>query len=147
MKHSETKNIVLLNQRQNIKVKDGKENKTRIKISDFYKWYSSNTVDIKLARYFFLVYSFFLDFRSGSFSYISAKRAVKNLYRNNGLLRWEIFIDSPMIILGLFLILWSSCLIFEGRSGGSGPSFTDFVSLIKCDYFKKPFSLRLSQSY
>ena len=52
MKHSETKNIVLFIQRQNIKVKDGKENKTRIKISEFYKWYSSNTIDIKLAKYF-----------------------------------------------------------------------------------------------
>ena len=37
MKHSETKNIVLFNHRQNIKVKDGKENKTRINISEFYK--------------------------------------------------------------------------------------------------------------
>ena len=27
------------------------------------------------------------------------------------------------------------------------PFFRDFVSLIKCDYCKKPFSLRLSQSY
>ena len=52
MKYSETKNIVLLNQRQSIEVKDWRENKARIKISEFYKWYSSNTVDIKLARYF-----------------------------------------------------------------------------------------------
>ena len=60
MKRSETKNIVLFNQRQNINVKDWKENKTRIKISEFYKWYSSNTVDIKLARYFIFSLFFLL---------------------------------------------------------------------------------------
>ena len=30
--------------------KSKQENKTRIKISEFYKWHSSNTVDIKLGR-------------------------------------------------------------------------------------------------
>ena len=96
---------ILFNQRQNINVKDWKENKTRIKISEFYKWYSSNTVDIKSARYLIFSLFFFVDFRSGSFSYISAKSAVKYLYKSNGLPRWKVFIDSPMIILGLFLVL------------------------------------------
>ena len=41
------KSIFLFDQRQNIKIK---ENNTRINTSEFYKWYSSNTVDIKLGR-------------------------------------------------------------------------------------------------
>ena len=40
----------LFNQRQNIKIK---EYKARIKISEFYKLYSSNSADIKLGRRYF----------------------------------------------------------------------------------------------
>ena len=56
--------------------KNRKESETRIKISEFYKWYSSNMVDIKSARYFISgLFMFFLDFSSSSFSYISDKMA------------------------------------------------------------------------
>ena len=41
------KSIFLFNIRQNIKIN---ENNTRTKTSEFCKWYSSNTVDIKLGR-------------------------------------------------------------------------------------------------
>ena len=40
--------------------KSRKESKTRIKISEFYKWYSSNMVDIKSARYFISGLFYFL---------------------------------------------------------------------------------------
>ena len=76
MKHSETKNIVLFNQRQNINVKDRKENKTRIKLSDLYKWYSSNTVDIKLARY--LIFSLFF--------FLTSEAALSAIFQPKGLL-------------------------------------------------------------
>ena len=51
------KSIFLFNQRQNIKIK---ENNTRIKASEFYKWYSSNTVDIKLGtrRYLYIKWKY-----------------------------------------------------------------------------------------
>ena len=64
----------------NIKVTENKT-RIRIKINEFYKWCSSNTVDIRSARsclfrrYFGSF--FFLDFNSGSFSYTSDEKASK----------------------------------------------------------------------
>ena len=74
MKHAlKQKSAFLFNQRQNI-------NKTRVKISEFYKWYSSNTVDIKYGKKIFshgsnltlFFYSFFFFFLPHSIRALSA---------------------------------------------------------------------------